>query len=159
MKTYSDDIPCRVLAVRLVVLLWWIGLLKTLQFQLRGQEGTKIWNWTRPRCDHWQHTSESSHAESCCVQILMQIYKIGLTWEGGDVIFEKALSFSRLCHESCEGSLYISSLTCCLLPQHLIVRHRFSKSLEKHTSCNIPALWDFFLHGNEKQFWLTGVLM
>lgn len=79
-------------------------------------------------------------------------HRIGLTWEGGDVIFEEALSFSRLCHESCEGSLYISSLTCCLLPQNLIVRHRFSESLEKHTSCNIPALWDFFLHGNEKQF-------
>lgn len=57
-------------------------------------------------------------------------FRIGLTWEGGDVVFEEALSLSRLCHESCEGSLHVSSLTCCLLPQHLIVRHRFSKSLE-----------------------------
>lgn len=51
-KTYSDDVSCCVLAVRLVVLLRGVRLLQGLQFQLRGQEGAEIWDGARACCDH-----------------------------------------------------------------------------------------------------------
>lgn len=52
-----------------------------------------------------------------------------LTWEGGDVIFEEALSFSSLGHEPCERSLHVSPLTRRLLSHHLVIRHRLSERL------------------------------
>jgi len=52
-----------------------------------------------------------------------------LTWEGGDVVFEEAVSFSGLGHEASERSLHVSPLTRCLLSHHLVVRHRLSERL------------------------------
>lgn len=82
------------------------------------------------------HTNPNVFMEKATVfkQECRFLHTNGLTWEGGDVIFEKALCFSRLCHEPCEGSLHISSLTCCLLPQNLIVRHGFPERLQRHTT-------------------------
>lgn len=52
-----------------------------------------------------------------------------LTWEGSDVVFEEALSFSSLGHEARECSLHVSPLCCCLFSHHLVVRHRLSERL------------------------------
>lgn len=56
MKTYSYDVPCCVLAVGLIVLLWRVCLLQSLQFQLWRQEGAEVWDGAWPGCDHWRQS-------------------------------------------------------------------------------------------------------
>ena len=56
-------------------------------------------------------------------------WPLELTGESGDVILEKALGFSRLCNESCQGSFHISFLCRCLLSNQLILIEGLSNGL------------------------------
>lgn len=54
-----------------------------------------------------------------------------LTGEGGDVVFEEALGFAGLGHEARERSLHVPPLSRRFLADHLVVRHRLPKCLQR----------------------------
>lgn len=151
LQTHTDDVPCCVVAVRLIVLLGRVRLLQSLQFQLWGQEGAQVGDGAGLRCDHCTQNNGTAEqtwklspvSGNCCLPsedlqfrlLQCQIYggvgkrRRRLTREGGDVVFEQAVRLPSFGHEASERTLHVPPLAGGFLPQHLVVRHGLPERL------------------------------